>query len=189
MRNILHFFVVAYLFFSCSADYTPKPRGLLRIDIPKAQYQNIDNKEIPFAFEISHLATIEIPDTDNLNGWLNICYPSLHAKVYCNHHHITCNTLTTNEKDCRKLVLRATKNANSIMEQRYEAPEKKVFATLFSIEGESASPIQFIITDSVSRFFRGALYYLGYPNPDSIAPINEYLTNDMVKFIQSFSWK
>ena len=57
------------------------------------------------------------------------------------------------------------------------------------LDGESASPLQFMLTDSVSRFFRGALYYDCVPNADSLAPVTRYLKQDVVELIQSFNWK
>ena len=44
---------------------------------------------------------------------------------------------------------------------------------------ESASPLQFMLTDSVSHFFRGALYYDCIPNADSLAPVTRYLKQDI----------
>ena len=64
-----------------------------------------------------------------------------------------------------------------------------VYGSLFMLDGESASPLQFMLTDSVSRFFRGALYYDCIPNADSLAPVTRYLKQDIVELIQSFKWK
>ena len=64
-----------------------------------------------------------------------------------------------------------------------------MYGSLFMLDGESASPLQFMLTDSVSRFFRGALYYDCIPNADSLAPVTRYLKQDIVELIQSFKWK
>jgi hypothetical protein len=55
--------------------------------------------------------------------------------------------------------------------------------------GESASPLQFMLTDSASRFFRGALFYDTRPNADSLAPVTAYLQEDVTELIQSFRWR
>ena len=71
----------------------------------------------------------------------------------------------------------------------YSNPEASVYGSLFMLDGESASPLQFMLTDSVSHFFRGALYYDCIPNADSLAPVTRYLKQDIVELIQSFEWK
>ena len=72
---------------------------------------------------------------------------------------------------------------------RVGCPEASVYGSLFMLDGESASPLQFMLTDSVSHFFRGALYYDCIPNADSLAPVTRYLKQDIVELIQSFEWK
>ena len=46
----------------------------------------------------------------------------------------------------------------------------------------------FILTDSVSHFFRGALYFNTEIN-DSILPINNFLKYDIKHLIETFHWK
>ena len=58
------------------------------------------------------------------------------------------------------------------------------------IEGvEAASPFQFYLTDSVDHFVRGALYFNVVPNNDSLAPVIDYLKDDMRHMIETFEWK
>ncbi|MDR2119715.1 MAG: CNNM domain-containing protein [Tannerella sp.] len=174
--------------FSCT-KYTPKPRGFFRIDIPDASYENLGLKDLPYSFNVSQLATIELPPAGEPAEWLNLSYETLHAKVYCTHHFITPRTFPAVEKECRELVKRTVKNATSITEQAYESPDIHIYGTLFMIEGETPSPIQFMLTDSVRHFFRGALYYRCKMNVDSLAPINSYLRDNIAELMQSFQWK
>ncbi|MDR0756615.1 MAG: hemolysin family protein [Tannerella sp.] len=173
---------------SC-VEYTPKPRGFFRIDLPAASYTSLDLKELPYSFNMSQLATVELPPAEEPAGWLNLSYETLQAKIYCSYRPITPHTLPAVEKECRELVKRAVKNATSIVEQAYENPEIHMYGTLFRIEGETASPVQFVLTDSMRHFFRGALYYQCRMNADSLAPVNAYLRDDIVELMQSFQWK
>ena len=74
------------------------------------------------------------------------------------------------------------------MEQEYNNAEEKVYGSLFMLGEESASPIQFMLTDSVSHFFRGVLYYDCMINADSLEPVTQYLKQDIIELIQSFKW-
>jgi len=174
---------------SACADYTPKPRGFYRIDLPASSYNSLEIKELPYLFNVSRMATVELPPAGEPSVWLNLSYETLQAKVYCSYNAITPTTLPTAEKECRDLVGRAVRNASVINEQVYENPDLHVFGTLFRIEGETASPVQFMLTDSVRNFFRGALYYQCRMNVDSLAPVTGYLLNDIMELIQSFEWK
>jgi len=182
------FLVIGVLLSTSCKEYTPKPRGYLRIDLPTPDYSVLPLKEYPYSFNISSLATIELPPTKEYQYWVNIFYPSLHAKIYCSYFTIKPSTLDVAMEESRELVLRQAKQIQSIEEKTFENSVESVYAKLFLLDGESASPIQFTITDSTNNFFRGALYYETKMNVDSIAPVMKYIEADIEELIQSFSW-
>lgn len=173
---------------SCT-EYTPKPRGYFRIEPPEARYLVLPSDSLPYSFNISQLATVELPEIGSPEGWINLSYPSLGVKIYCSYLPVTPSSLPTAEKESRFLVSRQAKRAETVKEQAYSNPEERVYGSLFLLDGESASPVQFMLTDSVSHFFRGALYYDCVPNADSLAPVTDYLRKDIIELIQSFRWK
>lgn len=101
---------------------------------------------------------------------------------------VTRATLPVAENESRSLVARQIKQAEAVKEQAYSNSEERVYGSLFLLEGEVAS-VQFMLTDSVSNFFQGALYYDCVPNADSLAPVTDYLRKDIIELIQSFTWK
>lgn len=173
---------------SC-VEYTPKPRGYFRIEPGRPLYTTLPLEDLPYTFKVSRLATVELPLAGSSNGWINLSYPSLGVKVYCSYLPVTPLTLEIAEAESRSLVLRQAKHANAIKEQAYSNLGERVYGALFLLDGESASPVQFMLTDSVAHFFRGALYYDCIPNADSLAPVTSYLQADIIELIQSFSWK
>lgn len=185
-------FMCILLCVSCSRstkEYTPKPRGYFRIELPQASYQVLPLDSLPYSFNVSQLATVELPEAGSHEGWINLSYPSLKVKVYCSYLPVTPSKLQTMEDESRLLVSRQAKQANAVKEQAYSNPGERVYGSLFLLDGESPSPVQFMLTDSVSHFFRGALYYDCVPNADSLAPVTDYLRNDIIELIQSFTWK
>ena len=175
--------------YSCSGNYTPKPRGFLRIEPASAQYMVLDEKELPYSFSVSMQTTIELPLAGSSEGWININYPIFNAKIYCNYNSITAKTLNGNIEECLKLTERAARNDAVITKRAYENKYNSVYGILFLVDGESASPIQFMLTDSVTHFFRGALYYKYKSSADSIAPVTDYIRKDIEEIIQTFHWK
>lgn len=173
---------------SCT-EYTPKPRGYFRIEPSAPSYQVLPVEDLPYTFQLSKWAEVELPPVGNPAGWINLSYPQLNVKLYCSYFPVTPATLGRAEEECRALVVRQAKYPDLIREQAYTNPEASVYGSLFMLDGESASPLQFMLTDSVSRFFRGALYYDCIPNADSLAPVTDYLKQDVIELIQSFNWK
>lgn len=190
MRGVVVVLLFVLMVTSCGKKATtPKPRGLYRIDIPQAHYIDFTSEELPYAFEVSRLVTVELPSPDLSQNWINLVYESLNAKIYCSYQKINKNELSILDEECRELVSRSIKWADEINEQAYESPDINVYATLFFIKGETASPVQFMLTDSTNHFFRGALYYQCPLNVDSLNPVTEYLRDDIIRLIQSFYWK
>lgn len=173
---------------SCS-EYTPKPRGYLRIDPPAPSYRALPLDELPYTFNISSLPEIELPPAGDSAGWINLSYPSLGAKIYCSYLSIQPSALGVVMEESRRLVVRQSQDAHSITEQAYNNPGKRVYACVYQLDGASVSPVQFTLTDSMYNFFRGSLFYNRRPNGDSIAPVTHYLKNDIIELIQSFNWK
>ena len=187
---VIGFALLIFIALSCTdSGSTPKPRGFYRIDIPQAQYMDFSLDDLPCSFNVSQLVTVELPPVEASENWLNLTYPTLNAKIYCSFHRITPADLTGLENECRELVSKNARNADGITEQLYENPEMQVYGMLFLLEGETVSPVQFMLTDSTSRFFRGALYYECKPNVDSLSTVTQYLNENVVELIQSFHWK
>lgn len=179
---------LAGLLLSCT-EYTPKPRGYVRIEPAPAQYVLLSAASLPYSFHLSRLASVELPPPGDSVGWIHLDYPAFGAKIYGTYLSVTPATWPVAEEESRSLVARQARQAASITEKVYENPEHHVYGSLFLIEGETASPIQFMLTDSISCFFRGALYYDCRPNPDSLAPVTRYLYEDILQIIQTFNWK
>jgi hypothetical protein len=49
--------------------------------------------------------------------------------------------------------------------------------------------LQFFLTDKKNHFFRAALYFNTQVRPDSLAPIYEFVKEDVFKLIETFEWE
>lgn len=175
--------------FSACTHYTPKPRGYVRIEPPEATYEPFAADHLPYRFNLSQLAVVEKPAAGESAAGILLAYPTLGATLYGSYLSLPAGRLETALADCRKLVAREAALASGVTEKAYSNPEHQVYGSLFLLEGDVASPVQFMLTDSISRLFRGALYYDCRPNADSLAPLTSYLSRDVIEFIQSFNWK
>jgi gliding motility-associated lipoprotein GldD len=60
---------------------------------------------------------------------------------------------------------------------------------LFLLKGEVPSQVQFLVTDSTDHFLRGALYFKMADKNDSLAPVIQFIQQDIVHMVQTTRWK
>ena len=166
----------------------PKPYGYFRVELPEAHYRMMDTLNYPYRFELSTLTKVEFRQAKDEKYWMDIQYPSLNASLYCSYKPIHNNLFELSE-DSRKYVYKHAVKADGIAETAYNNTDKAVYGIFYDIQGNTASSMQFIVTDSTKNFFRGALYFESVPNKDSIAPMVEYIRKDMIRLIETFEWK
>ena len=58
----------------------------------------------------------------------------------------------------------------------------------FKVGGNAATAKQFFLTDSITNFLRGALYFDATPNADSLRPVQDFLQKDIEHLINTFRW-
>lgn len=190
MTRILFVFALAVLLAGCGGnDYVPKPRGYYRIDFPKHEYQTVDCK-VPYSFEYPTYATFDLRNSTNAEEryWGDVNFKSLNAKLYLSYKSVSHN-LEQYVSDAHNFVYKHTIKADAISETPFDNAENKVYGLLYEISGDAASNVQFYLTDSTRNFVRGALYFNAVPNKDSLAPVLDFLNEDIKHLIESFSWK
>jgi gliding motility-associated lipoprotein GldD len=184
---ILLAFVIFAL--SCERNYTPKPMGYFRIDLPQKEYRLFDTT-YPYLFEYPVYAEI-IPDTrpNSEPYWINIEYPRFKGTIYISYKSVSGNLVEYLE-DSRTFVIKHIPKAEAIEDSLIYSPENEVFGLIYDIQGTgAASPCQFFVTDSSNHFLRGALYFNTPPNNDSLAPVIEFIREDIDHLLKTFHWK
>jgi gliding motility-associated lipoprotein GldD len=166
-------------------EYLPKPTGQVRLEYPIPNYILFKKENCPFEFQYSELAKVI---DKHKNCWYNFSYPSMKATLYLTYSGINGN-LNSLLKEAQRLVYEHTIKANSIKTKSFSYPEKKIFGNLYRLGGESASNIQFYVTDSIKHFLSGNLYFKVQPRPDSLQPAVEYLEKDIIKMIETTTWE
>ncbi len=78
--------------------------------------------------------------------------------------------------------------ADAINEQVISNRENKVYGILYDLKGNTASAVQFYVTDSIKHYLRGSLYFATEPNPDSLAPVIDFFREDIIHLIETLKW-
>lgn len=180
---------IVYFLNNCSEGTAPKPKGFFRIHLPKKDYRMIDTI-FPYKFQYPVYARISgDPHAPNQPYWINIDFPAFKAKLHLSYKSIN-NNLNIFAEDAHAMVMKHIPKASSINEIRIDDNTSKVHGIIYDIQGTgAASPYQFFITDSSNHFLRGALYFNTLPNNDSLAPVIEFLKQDILHIIETTEWK
>lgn len=190
MSKILLFLFVVLLLFTvaCKQDYVPKPRGFFRIDFDEKSYHLMDSAGFPYRFEIPDYGKL-YPDNERMAEpyWVNLKIPKHKAEIHLSYKNVKGN-LSQMTEDSRSLAYKHSVKADAIDERVFVNPEKKVYGIIYRIDGNTASPLQFFLTDSTRNFLRGALYIREVPNIDSIRPVIDFLTPDIIRLIETTEW-
>ena len=193
MKKHTSFFAILSVLFivlsSCQQSSIPKPYGYIRLTMPDTCYADAVPAGYPYRFDVSCHADVR-PVSDEQGGqyWIDLHYPALNATVHCSYQPVRGNLRELTD-DAIRFVYRHSSHASSIPEQGFVHAEARVYGVLFDLEGNTASSMQFFVTDSVRHFFRAAAYCDCVPNADSLAPVYDYLHKDVVRMVESFEWR
>ena len=182
--------LLGILFFSsCEEEvYHPKPRGYMRFDFPEKSYTTFES-ECGFSFDHPSDYSIVLParDYSKENCVLNLEFPRFKGTVHLTYRPVQDN-LRELVSTSRDLAMEHHVMATRIHEKRIQRDEKGVHGIFYKIDGNVASNVQFFVTDSTNHFFRGALYFAARPNADSLAPMVDYVADDINHMLESLQW-
>jgi gliding motility-associated lipoprotein GldD len=175
---------------ACSEDMPiPKPSTYLRSDLPEHTYKRLD-VGCPYSFDLSEVYNYN-PVIENgqrtchldinlgqLNGTMSFSYIEMDHPLK---DYIDYALAKVEEHEVKADAIDGS--------LRIIRPDARVFGTFFELKGDVASPFQFYLTDSTSRFVSAAVYFNARPNYDSLRPTLEYLKKDLVRMMNTFEWE
>jgi gliding motility-associated lipoprotein GldD len=176
---------------SCEQATSPLPRGYMRIALPQKEYVLFDTV-YPYTFEYPAYAEIRPDKRASAEPyWADMAFPRFKATIHLSYKKPK-STQDIYEffDDGRNFVNKHIPKSTGFRERVYENDETGVYGILYEIRGpEAASPFQFYLTDSTNHFLRGALYFNLTPNNDSLAPVINFLRDDILHLIETLRWK
>ena len=172
----------------------PKPHQYPKILFPQKDYNLYEDSECPFTIDVPQYASIV--QKDFLFGdvpagkcWFDIVMDKFDVTLHCSYYNFS------NEAELGNLVNDAFEMASK---HNIKASFREEFVVqnnfggsglLFKINGPVATPYQFYMTDSTQHFLRGSLYYNGNVSVDSVAPITDFLREDIDVLLASIKWE
>ena len=131
-----------FLLVSCKDDVTPKPKGYLSLDYPEPVY-TAWNSTCPYTFDKNRVVSIEAPRNKQY-CWMDLNYKGLKGKLHLTYQQVEGN-LDLLLKDAQDLTQKHTIKADAILKSPYENGETRVYGMIYEVEGDAASPLQFML--------------------------------------------
>lgn len=186
--------LVLGLFFlaACSDTLSPRPKGYPRMYFPDRQYEVFDSAHCGYVFAkpvYAHM--LKDPKYTKENAcWYNLWFEPFDATLHISYHEFhTPNEFDSLFEDTRKLVYKHIIRADDIEEIEIESESDRMSGLIFQLKGNTATNLNFYLSDNEYRYFRGALYFNSKTEPDSIAPVYQFLREDILHLISNFEWK
>ena len=184
------------LFLGACGDqaYFPKPRAYPRIDFPERSFEAFEVEHCQFSFEMPSYVVVNrdqqrSQDENQDPCWFDLYYPTFDCRIHCTYHEISKDApFEKLHNDAFKFAMEHNKKATYIDELKIEKPNH-VSGFIFNLEGPVATPFQFYLTDSVQHFMRASLYFNTQIRPDSLAPLYEFVKQDITHMINTFAWE
>ncbi len=193
-RSIGIFLALIVLFSTaCREVKVPRPKGYFRINLPQKAYTLFNDSgrlELPLKFEYPAYGIIT-SDSENPKepGWFNIDFPAYRAKIYLTYRDVRNDLADLVEQTYTMNVKNHITKADAINEQVISNSERKVYGIFYDLKGNTATSVQFYVTDSIRHYLRGSLYFAAEPNADSLAPVISFFRDDMLHIVETLEWK
>ncbi len=189
-KYVIMILVGLFSIVACRTDYMPKPKGFNRILLPVNEYYVLSDS-FPYQFEYSKHAKI-LNDSSWIAEpyWIDIFYPDFEASIQ-----VSYKPVMHSEKLLREYMATAYKLTSKHQVKAYAIDEAVVVTktnktvVLAELSGEVPSQYQFFTTDSVNHFLRGALYFNTATQNDSLAPVIDFVRDDIIHLLNTLHWK
>ncbi len=188
----LLFFCTYYLFPNINRNYVPKPKGYVKVVFPPPKYLDLKEKMPYFPYNFAYAAHAEvnqkIEHEKKEDYWLNIYYPIYDAVIQLTYKQVKgLSQLQDYIQDSHQLIAKHYVKASGVVPKKiYTIYGNEAFTA--EIQGEVATAIQFYITDGKKHFLRGVLYFNNESNNNYLAPIIQYIKQDILYLIHTTQW-
>lgn len=195
MKKQLNIFLalITFALLACEPTYTPKPTGFNNIALPDHKYELYSDSTKPYLFKKNIITEVENYVTDLIkleDNYVKVNYPTMDASCWITYKEIHNNIDTLNSLIMNSFRLADGHNVKaSGIDSEVISIEKDRYATSIILEGEVSSQYQFYVHDSTDNFVRVALYFKTATKNDSLAPVINYIKEDMHQILRTIEWR
>ena len=177
---VILLFIVIYMFFPSSEYYIPKPKALIKINLPLQNTTHFSDEFLSFNY--SNSANLQYKESR-----YSLIYPNYQSEI--NFYISTFDTLDNRIAVFYNNNILPHKNQGAFIKQKsFEDSVLNKYAILFYLDGDNiATSSQFFITDKKKYFVFGGMMFDSSINY-SMSAKNEIMKKEVFNFLNSFNW-
>jgi gliding motility-associated lipoprotein GldD len=131
----------------------------------------------------------KVPD-ETYDCWYDLKYLPFNATLHLSYKQVfDQSSLDSLTEDAYKMAFDHLSKAEEIIEREIYDSALGLYGMIYDLEGKTATPFNFYLTDKKNHFFRGSFYFNEHTDKDSVAPIYDFLRKDIMHSIETFRWK
>ena len=164
----------------------PKPKGWSRIDLPNHEYEAWTSPSCPFSCEIPKFSRQDSLKDDS-------CWVDFYIEPFNCRWHITYRNVPESGKsrgqhlmEYHNLVYKHAQKSSRIIES--PVVTKKGDGVFYELYGDVGVPAQFVFGDD-DNLVMTSFYFNQAVNGDSLAPVIDFVKEDLHHMIQTIEWK
>lgn len=185
IRNLI---IVLTIALAGCGDYLPKPKAYPRVMYPEKNYVSVD-VDCPFKFDIPVYSQLQPYPGGGHPCWYNIVYKPFNATLHLSYIPFeTRRELDSLGEDAYQLAHKHIRMAEEIVERDLSDTVKGIYGMIYDLEGKTATPFNFYLTDGKKHFFRGSFYFNDKTTRDSVQPIYDFIHEDIMRSLTSFEF-
>lgn len=191
------FFALALMAIACSEPppSIPKPRAYPRVIYPEKKLVSFNEAQCPFTTRIPMYFktlkdSLQTGKEKDFNCWYDLYCEELNGYLHMSYVPITSRRQFDGlVNDAFEMADKHNIKASYRQESVISHEDRKLYGLIFEIDGPVATPLQFFVTDSTEHFLRASLYFKSAVNRDSIAPVYDFLREDVYGMIEGLAWR
>lgn len=167
-------------------DPFPRPKGWPRIDLPEHAYQKFENQVCPFTFEYPQIGQIERQKADSC--WMDLYFKDFECRWHVTYRYVpgSGKTVVDHFEEYRKLVFKHIQKVQQIKENPLQG--KNGSGVMYELFGTVGVPAQVFYSDSV-HLVMASFYFDTAVRNDSLAPVIDFMKEDLKHMAESIVWK
>ena len=188
MKHLTLFLImIAFTVVACKNEPpAPRPRAYPKIEFPERGTVQYQDPACPFTFAYPKYAEVSPKDE---TCWFDLFMPTFNARLHCSYVPVTPEKgFTDLVRDAFVIAGKINERANYMTESRVQNAHG-TGGLILDWTGPAASPVHFYLSDTTHHFFKAALYFDARVQPDSLAPMVEFIKQDIDSLIATFEWQ
>lgn len=187
INNLVGLIALTIFLVGCTGQehYIPKPSTYLELNLPERVYEKYTDS---CGYSFNKPSYFTVKDVENSRCNRDIDFSTLNGTLHLSRINMDTSLAAYVDHALDKVEEHKVK-ASAIYDSTVIRSDAAVYGTFFELQGNVASPFQFYLTDSTSRFISGIVYFNTRPNYDSIKPVLNFVKKDIIELMNTLEWE